>query len=283
MYSWRARTPALLAGMSISLALQKACLTWPGDSGDRIREALSLIGGFLALAAIFGVIAMHRAHVERRDEQTLRDRAAKKLIELIVSSRKPPAFVLYLRPFLTEPMLRRWTIGTGSLRTFLLDSGRMNFDNLLQEHLTYLDLALVSLGAPDDHEGAGRIATSDALWREQFHQLAERAASIVVVPGLNDGIKAEIRWLRVRGLLGNTVFFKPKGYRQAEWQRAAKFFQDEDDLEFPVFSRRHISFRLYPSGTSYEVSSWMTINPRWLSPEGKAQMRRLLTNKPPVP
>jgi hypothetical protein len=69
----------------------------------------------------------------------------------------------------------------------------MKFDHLLQQHLAHLDLLMVCLGLPDHREGARRITTTDQLWRERFHHLAERARSILVVPGVNEGIKAEIR------------------------------------------------------------------------------------------
>ena len=254
-----------------------------GRLGDKLGLSVLLFGAGILL----GGVAMHYARIERKVEQEQRDRAAQRLATEIerriaegVSGRAISPFALYLRPFTLEKAIRGWKLGTGSSETFFLETGKMNFDYFLQAHLDYLDILLVSIGLPDALEGAGHVITTDSLWRERFHQLAERAKTIIIVPGIQAGVLTEIRWLRVTGLLVNTIFFKPKGYPRADWQKMKEFYEQEEDIEFPDYSSKQLSFRMYSSGRCYDLLTWHTVYRKRVMKHGVGQMRTLLASMP---
>lgn len=242
---------------------------------------------FLFVVGIaIGFIAMHYARGERKVEQEQRDKLARRIaaeVEHCIAEgpygRKVPVFVLYLRPFALEKTIRRWKLVVGSYKTFFLESGNMNFDHFLQDNLNYLDIPLISIGLPDEQEGAGRI-TTDAKWYKRFERLANCARAIFVVPGIHDGIKAEIRLLRSSGLLVNVVFFKPKRYPRAAWEEMKEFYEKEVGIEFPKYSSKHLSFRIHPSGKYYDLLVWNTLNRGAMRKLDKDQMRALLVNTP---
>jgi len=187
-------------------------------------------------------------------------------------------FVLYLRPFGLEEFFRTWGTEYDVMDNLFLDGVKMNFDYHVQTELSHLDLLLISIGPPNDKQGAGHMVTTDSLWRERFRQLAERARTIIVVPGIQTGITAEIRWLIVSGLLVNAVFFKPRGYPRAAWEQMQVQYENEEDIELPDYSPNQVSFRIYSSGRCYDVFIWRTSYLR--SKNGKAHLRALLNNKP---
>lgn len=244
----------------------------------------------LIVGVVLAIKTRRAARVERREDQERRDKLAQQLAaetELAVSESivhgSPLPFVLYLRPFCLETTLRERRKEIGLFGNLLLGSGKMNFDFLLQADLKDMNVLLVSIGVPNEKEGAGRIVTTDASWRDRFRKLAQWAMTIVVVPGMQAGILAEIRWLPVSGLLVNSIFFKPKGYPRGEWERMKDFYEQEEEIEFPDYSRRQLSFRMYSSGICHDISSWKLVFSKNKKKRGRNQMRALLTNKPDEP
>lgn len=289
MYSKRVRFTASIAGLCIFAAIKlgvMAALNFftSGGGGDHLFASLSCFGAGLIVAGI----AMYYARIERREEQKFRDRSAQSLAEEaerratgILSGTDTSPFVLYLRPFALEKAIREWKVGATYSKTFfLVEGGRENFDYLLLDQLNHLDMPLVSIGCPKNQEGAGHVVATDLSWRERFHQLAERATTVVVVPGIQAGIKAEIRWLRVAGLLVKTVFFKPAGYPKEEWKRISKFYEEEDDMQLPDYSSKQLSFRMYSSGKYHELLTWRTVYRKNTRKRGADQMRTILSNQP---
>lgn len=124
------------------------------------------------------------------------------------------------------------------------------------------------------------MVATDTTWRERFRQLAERATTIVVVPGVQSGILSEIRWLRVSGLLVNAIFFKPRGYPREAWEKMKEFYENEEDIEFPDYSPKQLSFRMYSSGRCHDVSTWNSVYLSSKRKRGENQMCALFTNKP---
>jgi hypothetical protein len=190
-------------------------------------------------------------------------------------------FALYLRPFALERMIRE------SQEELLLQHPiqllfrkKINFDFILQNYFNSLGVTVISIGTPNDREGAGHVVTTEASWRECFRQLAERATIIVVVPGIQAGIMAEIRWLIVSGLLVNAIFFKPKGYPKAEWQKMQALYEQEEDIDLPDYSLNQLSFRMYSSGRCHDVMTWGTVYRKRKKERGDAQMKAVLSNKP---
>lgn len=100
------------------------------------------------------------------------------------------------------------------------------------------------------------------------------------MPGIQAGIRSEIRWLRVSGLLVNAVFFKPRGYPQADWEQMKEAYENEEDIELPDYSPKQLSFRMYSSGRCHDVLTWNSVYLRSKKKRGKDQMSALLANKP---
>jgi len=214
-------------------------------------------------------------------EQRRRDRLAQEIGEEIerssvlsdiLSNKDVAPFALYLRPFALEEH---------TLADLLVVREISNFDYILQYHYESQGKTLIKIGTPNHKEGAGHLVTTEDSWRERFRQLAERATTIVVVPGMQPGIMSEIRWLRVSGLLVNSVFFKPVGYPKAEWVKMQELYEQEEDIELPDYSRKRLSFRMYSSGRCYDVTPWRTVYLPHQKRRGRDQMRRILSNKPP--
>jgi len=218
-------------------------------------------------------------HPKRMAEQRRRDRLAQEIAEEterhilsnILSGKEIAPFALYLRPFALEKQ---------TLSDLVLAREISNFDHILQGHYESQGTTLIKIGTPNNKEGAGHIVTTDDSWRERFRQLAERATTIVVVPGIQPGIMSEIRWLRVSGLLVNSVFFKPIGYPKADWVKMQELYEQEEDIELPDYSPKQLSFRMYSSGICYDVEPWGTVYLPHKKRRGRAQMRAVLSNQP---
>jgi hypothetical protein len=253
---------------------------------------IPLLPIYLAGRFLYWLLREHpKQMAEQMAEQEERDRLAReiaeeterRLISDILSGSDVPPFALYLRPFALDMNIRQ-NQGKISLlqpmRFINFFSEGLNFDYLLQNYYKSLGITLISIGSSNGFEGAGHLVTTDALWRERFRQLAERAKNIVVVPGIQPGIMAEIRWLRVSGLLVNSVFFKPIGYPKVEWQRIQELYEREEDIALPDYSPNQLSFRMYSSGRCYDVRMWGTVYLPGKKKRGAAQMKSLLSNKP---
>jgi hypothetical protein len=253
-----------------------------GLFGHTFKSDQLQLASFLLIAGIIiGFITMHYARAERRVEQEQRDKLARRIAAEVEqriakdpSGNKAPVFALYLRPFALENTIRSWKLVRGGLKTFFLESANMNFDYFLQDNLNYLDMPLVSIGLPDDQEGAGRV-TMDGTWYKRFKRLADRAKVIFVVPGVDDGIKAEICSLRSSGLLLKVVFFKPKWYPRTAWADMKEFYETKVGIEFPEYSSKHLSFRVDASGKYYDLLTWYTLDRRPMRKLHKDQMRAL--------
>jgi hypothetical protein len=218
-------------------------------------------------------------HPKRMAEQRERDRLAQEIAEdterrilsEILSGKDIAPFALYLRPFALEK---------DAFVNQLLSREMSKFDHILQSHYEPLGITLLSIGSQINKEGAGHVVTTDDQWRERFRQLAERATTIVVVPGVQPGIMSEIRWLRVSGLLVNSVFFKPTGYPKAEWRKMQEIYEQQEDIELPDYSPKQLSFRMYSSGICYDVMTWSTVYFPHKRRRGRGQMRSVLSNRP---
>ena len=201
----------------------------------------------------------------------------------VLSGNNITPFALYLRPFALERILEEDPAETMSSYILpgqmIIHPGR-RFDFILQNHFDALDMMLISLGGPSEKEGAGRILTTDDSWEECFHRLAKRARTIIVVPGTQLGIMAEVRWLRVSGLLRKTVFFKPKEYLETEWRKVQELYEQKEYIHLPDYSQKQLSFRLYPSGEYHDLLTWEPVYRTSKRELGDAQMKAVLMNEP---
>jgi hypothetical protein len=219
--------------------------------------------GAAPVTVLFAFLASRLARRDRREDQERRDRLAARIVSEIerrveagASISDLPKFALYLRPFRAERSFTTWRTGIANSKHQFIDSGSVAFDYSLLDFFDRMDIHLLSIGARKSDEGAGRIEASDSEWRARFRLLAERANVILVVPGLQPGILSEIRWLRAAGLLSRTILFKPSGYTRGGWLAVARGFEEQEDIELPVYSSHQISFRMYPSGICHDVRTW---------------------------
>lgn len=245
---------------------------------------LGMVSVFFLPPVVMGFIALFGWREERMREQEERDREAQRVADEIerqvssedVSAANIPPFALYLRPFAIENAIRKRGNEIGIVPTLLV--GKMGFDHYLQPYFSSLGMPLISIVPTYAPLGAGHLFTSDSSWRDRFRMLAPRAKTIVVVPGIQPGIVAEIRWLMVSGLLGNAVFFKPKGYPKAEWEKMKRLYEEDEGIELPDYSPKQLSFRMYSSGICHGLLEWRTTFLTGDRVRGEKQMRAILNN-----
>jgi len=184
-------------------------------------------------------------------------------------------FILYLRPFALERKFRfrrSLPFSAGAL----IEPGTASFELLLYAAVETADVPIIALGN-GGVIGARRVPAPDELWRQRFRILAERARTIIFVPGKQPGVLDELHWLRVTGLLGNTVFFKPWGYPREEWEDVCRIYEEEEDVMLPEYSKHQLTFGMYASGRYYDVNVWKRVYIR--KKQGEKQMRKLLLDK----
>jgi hypothetical protein len=235
--------------------------------------------------------AQQEQAVARRERvrmaQEIAEKAERQLIADIVSGVDVPPFALYLRPFALEKVLRErtglslWDAVNPQKLLFHICSVKEPFDFKLQRYVSSLALPLISIGPVRyDNDGAAQVVATDFDWRDRFRHLAERAFPIIVIPGSQDGIVAEIRWLIVTGLLVNAIFFKPASYPKIEWEKVQELYQRQEDIYLPEYSRKQLTFRMYSSGKCHSVTPWNTVYRKGEIDRGNAQMRAILLNRP---
>jgi len=248
---------------------------------------------------ILNILALlHRLHrfaesPLKKIEQAERDRLAREIgeeaercvISDILSGNDISPFALYLRPFALETIFREFPeeiILPHTALTQLSLRRKVNFDFILVEYFSSLDFTLISIGAPNDKEGAGHVLTMDALWEKRFRQLAKRATTIVVVPGIQSGIMAEIRWLRWTPFLAKAIFFKPKEYPKTDWEKMQELYRRKEGIDLPDYSPNQFAFRIYQSGSYYQLLTWRKMY--WSSKRERERsdefIKAFLSNKP---
>jgi hypothetical protein len=246
--------------------------------------------GLLIFLVIF-VFEILRARRDRKAEQIEADRYAEqarveneRIKQEAIADRDGAAFALYLRPFAVDKVIRKraqelsWLPHVLIMQLIFPD--RVNFDYELNEDFkSLLGIQLISLDAENENQGAGHFQTTDSAWVQEFRLLAVRAKTIVIVPGVSSGIMDEIRWLTMTGLLSNAVFFKPRGYPKSLWQATKEEYEREGVIELPNYSPHRLSFRINTEGNCYDVHDWK-VRRRGSEKLGRAQRRRLLTNRP---
>ncbi|HEV7671050.1 MAG TPA: hypothetical protein VGS22_21240 [Thermoanaerobaculia bacterium] len=239
----------------------------------------------LGVAMACGMLARLLSRNDRRLEQEERDRRAQRIADevstrnyqtVMVHGGQIP-FALYLRPFAVEGQLRNRHSWVSLITTRPFEPYKKGFDFEISKYFEGIGILLICIGVHGS-EGAGQVITDDATWLTRFRELAQSAESIVVVPGCQPGIIAEIRWLRVTGLLVRTVFFKPKGYPRSEWVRASKALEEEDDIVLPGYVSKTVSFRLYSSGNPNQILTWKSVFGATNARRGQKQIEAVLTN-----
>jgi hypothetical protein len=269
VYSRTTKALGALAGSFASMAvfwLLIDSLEWAFHPFPVARAPVII--SFAAGAVLLALIAAYSSKGARADAQAARDLFAQRLateatkyIEAVTNGRPFKPFVLYLRPFTFDTAFSQPLQPLRALvaESFFQHPPRFRFDYMLHEQLALRDTPLISIGVSDHVASAGHVVASDEEWLQRFRELAGLARSIAFVPGRQAGIVAEFRWLRVTGLLGNTVFLKPEGYPMREWQEVQRFFQEEEDVELPAYSPRRLAFRMYADGRCHDIIEWKNL------------------------
>lgn len=130
--------------------------------------------------------------------------------------------VLFLRPFSQEEQVFAETTGRsryfGWIRIFAKQQTR-TLEQYLGEEIRLSIGPFVALGNPEDFVaplGAARFYVDDARWKEEFCDIAHRAALILMVVGVSEHVIWELRYLREAGL-ARKLFVLTKTHLRKRW------------------------------------------------------------------
>jgi hypothetical protein len=252
---------------------------WWGLGGEtfvQLAIAALVVGGL----AMIVVRRIARARQIERNEvaRRLADEATARHVEELRSGRPVPPFVLYLRPFRFDGRLDAvpgTAISPPFTPSFFMGIDASGFEEYLTQALKRSSTPMIALG-PEGSSGGGRIPTADSEWRQRFMILANAASAIAFVPGEQQGVVEELRYLRREGLLWKALFFKPRGYSKEAWTKLGHLL-DEEGIELPRWGSRMLSFRLYDSGRVHDTVEWH-FYPRFvfMRDRGPEQLNRML-------
>lgn len=145
------------------------------------------------------------------EEQEGDDKNASKIAETFKQSADSPPgrYFLYLRPFAST---NQFKLPDAHLNFFSWDlwqrDGHDDMERILAKALKPT-APLIALGAPGEHRGAGRVATTEEGWREDVGRFARGASLIVVIPSANPGTRWEMELLKREQLLMKCIFVAP--------------------------------------------------------------------------
>lgn len=221
----------------------------------RDKFGLGLTIGIVVVATAAGGIL---SWCSRRWSQRRRDRKADRLLQKIVDAARPgrhPDYVLFLRPFSTTGRLtvanpsRRWL---PLLPRYFSHQNTLEFETLLSEAIAP-GMALIALGRPGEHIGAGRIAISDENWKEAFQLLVQHASWIVLIPNDQGETRWEVEWLASNGYFSKVVMLMPPKLKSSEididsyWGQVCQGLKAAG-LELPTYTPAGQFFRMRESG-----------------------------------
>ena len=199
----------------VATALVFLVPAWLGRGSFAAGAGLAVI-----IVATFGAEKVHRG---RRSAilQGEEDRWARAISEQLRGDIRDTDdglgdFGLYLRSFITTNQLK---VEGVDLETQIA-------------HAINQTLPIVALGNPGEHEGAGRIETTDEEWRREVVRLMDATRLILLLPSDRAGTMWEIEELRRRRLLDRTIFIMPPELRwrgsrfSATWNRTVAALGD---------------------------------------------------------
>ncbi|HEX2208249.1 MAG TPA: hypothetical protein VHG93_11255 [Longimicrobium sp.] len=172
----------------------------------------------------------YRAGRERR--QIKRNLKAELLLERLKQGSDEP-FSLYLRSFAHDGFTRRkgfWWYVLAEGDVSLID--RETLELLISQRMR-MRCPMIALGPPGDKLGAGRLATSEAEWKEITLFLMDRARFIFIVPGASEGVLWEIRHL-ARDHYAKTRYIMPPAKFMGDAARAEELW---DEARLPCIPR----------------------------------------------
>lgn len=170
----------------------------------------------------------------REKRQVKRDLRAALLVERLEQGHDEP-FSLYLRSFSDEDTFRRrkgfwwYVLLEGDVTT--LD--RETLELLIAQRMR-IRLPMIALGPPGDALGAGRLATSEAEWKDLAVFLMDRARMIFIVPGSSEGVLWEIRHLARDHHAKTRYIMPPVNFHGGDAARAEEHW---DNARLPAIPR----------------------------------------------
>lgn len=199
-------------------------------------EQYALLGGGVLIAALgvtlFGTWGeLYGQHA--------RDLHARRIFEALRRGDTPPPYAVYLRPFASTGEIEDVGISTPAMGLGVTGV-QIELEEQIERAVRELG-ALVALGQPLEHIGAGRIPVAESEWRDAIKLILSQARLIIMLPSARAGTLEEVAMLIDTGLINRTVLIDPpnlgrsKKFNQpAEWSQvreafAGRGFQLPDD------------------------------------------------------
>lgn len=178
--------------------------------------------GFLAASALFAgaivlgvLLAQAFYDMEGLYEQRGRDLRAALIWDDLEAGRPPQPFTLYLRPFASTDAIGETDAHFVQVQAtrpgpiqLAMGADRLEFEAQIEKALRPLG-ALVALGQPLEHEGAGRIPVTDGAWQDAIAALMEAAQLIILLPSSRPGTNWEVERILTGGYLPKTLVVDP--------------------------------------------------------------------------
>jgi hypothetical protein len=97
---------------------------------------------------------------------------------------------------------------------------------------------LLAIGDKRISYGAAKLHTGDDRWQSDFDALAERADSIIIVPGASPGTLWELSKILERpALFAKAVWAMPAGLRKTRWDEITAACLKRFDIRLPPHSK----------------------------------------------
>ncbi len=189
---------------------------------------LSLFGGMAAAQMFYALEGLF--------EQRARDLNAADLMAALRSGGPVPRFVLYLRPFASTDAIAdtdTHVIHAGDPAMVTAATERLEFEAQIERAVRPIG-QLVALGAPLEHEGAGRILTSEDRWRDEAAALMDAATLIILLPSPNAGTLWEVDQLVGTDRMRKTIVIDPPNAasERPDYDPAAEWSNIEREFAF---------------------------------------------------
>ncbi len=225
---------------------------------DRSHVGLDGLLSNMAGAIVCITIGALLNEFERKTGERSRTERARELYESSIEAAKKGQKVdahLYLRPFeLTDKLHIDQAKVLAPIFPSFFESSQREYEQLLAESLEQI-APLIALGKPGEHEGAGRIMSSESEWHDAVAILSRACRTIFVLPSHHAGTIWEITFLRDSGLLSKTVFLMPSSSfakafdLKGHWEQASIAISSRCGLKLPPYDPAGVWFRLREDGS----------------------------------
>ncbi len=194
---------AIMAGAWIAV--------WGAAGPD--RSSLLALGFFVGSLCIGALMAALLLDLATWFSQRRRDLIAERVWRTLKAGGAPQPFCLYLRPFASTDEIDQSAafatpLAAGDVTHIAIGDDRAELEAEIEWALRPIG-PLVALGAPMEHQGAGRILVQDTEWRDAVRRLVDAARLIVLLPSSRMGTLWEVRQLLNGEALAKTLIIDP--------------------------------------------------------------------------